>query len=501
MCSPGEGIDLASLLARRADAHRAVLEDARGPSRVDSAALHDLAERWARALDDHAPGASRVLVDVDDPVRAAVALVGLVAAGRCAVPVDPGAPEGERRRHAATTRPDLVVGDRPDRPDLPGIPTWLVDDDGAPPATPAPVGGRPAARGGAILLLTSGSTGEPKAVRLDEARLLHVAHAVAEHLGLRPGDRGYNPLPLWHVNAEVVAVLSAVVSGATAVLDRRFHREGFWKLVTDLDVTWINAVPAILGILADGGGTGEGAAPRPPRLRAVRSASAPLPRAVRARIVEELGVPLVESFGMTEAASQITATPLDEAAPEGSCGRPTGVSLEIRDDDGRPVGPGVVGRIWIAGPAVIAGYEDGRAADRFDDRGWLDTGDLGHLDAAGFLFHVGRRDDAINRGGEMLQPREIEEVLLAEPGVSEAAVVGAPDEVLGQRPVAFVVPGDGQVLERGAAADDLRGRLAVRCRDELGRAKRPAAVFLVDALPRAATGKVQRHRLVVPESF
>jgi acyl-CoA synthetase (AMP-forming)/AMP-acid ligase II len=210
-------------------------------------------------------------------------------------------------------------------------------------------------------------------------------------------------------------------------------------------------------------------------------------------------VPVVESYGMTEAASQITATPLDGVAPPGSCGLPVGVEVEVRDQGGRPVPAGQVGAVWIRGGGVIRSYVGGRAPERFDAAGWLDTRDMGHFDEEGFLFLAGRSDDVINRGGEMLYPREIEEVLIAGPAVRDAVVVGRPDPVLGEAPVAYVLPADDAVSPMTASGmQDLIDSLAARCAAQLSKFKRPEAIYVVEDLPRAATGKVQRHRLKKP---
>jgi acyl-CoA synthetase (AMP-forming)/AMP-acid ligase II len=430
-----------------------------------------------------APGA-RVLIDIADPVDFCAEYLGVVAAGRCAVPVNPDAPGAELARTVAAVRPAAMISDRPGRAAAAGVPTLQT------PPRPGPAGrdGTSARAAGSVLLLTSGSTGAPKAVELTERQLLHVAACVARHNDLTPADRGYSPLPLFHINAQVVALLASLVAGAALLVDRRFRRTGFWARLAGQDVTWVNAVPAILTILA-----GYPVEPRPGRLRFIRSASAPLPAAVRLRIQSRTGVPVVESYGMTEAASQITAMPLDRSGPAGSCGRPVGVELQIRDTAGRPVSPDTTGHVWLRGAGVIRGYVAGRARERFDPDGWLNTGDLGYLDEDGFLFLASRSDDVINRGGEMLYPREIEEVLIADPAVQEAVVVGRPSPVLGQVPVAYVIP-----AQDPATADrlqDLLGRLSERCVAELSRFKVPEAIYVVQDLPRAATGKVQRHRL------
>ncbi len=200
-------------------------------------------------------------------------------------------------------------------------------------------------------------------------------------------------------------------------------------------------------------------------------------------LTDALGEIVVESYGMTEAASQITATTPGIAAPSGSAGRPVGVELEVRDTDGLVTDH--IGHIWLRGPGVITNYVGGRAAERFDRDGWLDSGDLGRLDADGYLFLIGRTDDVINRGGQLVYPREIEEVLLADERVTDAIVVGRPDEILGAVPIAYVIGSGPRLIED----------LEARCRQQLSRYKLPASVLLVDDLPRAATGKIRRNEV------
>lgn len=196
---------------------------------------------------------------------------------------------------------------------------------------------------------------------------------------------------------------------------------------------------------------------------------------------------------MTEAASQVTAMPLDGSGPAGSCGRPVGTEVEVRGSDGRPVPPDAIGEIWIRGSGVIDAYDGGRAADRFDAGGWLDTSDRGFLDADGYVFLAGRSDDVINRGGELLYPREIEEVLIADPGVRDAVVVGCPDPILGQVPVAYVIPVHN--FDSTDRLQELLKRLSARCAAQLSPYKVPQAIHPVESLPRAATGKIQRQVL------
>jgi acyl-CoA synthetase (AMP-forming)/AMP-acid ligase II len=483
--------EIAMLIARHAsDESRPFLEDIGVAHALSYAELGGRVRRWGDALDAAAvlPG-GRVLIDLADPIAFSAAYLGVIAGGRCAVPVNPDAPLAELERAVAAIGPVAMIGDHRARGRRLGLPSVPAPAAGA---AADPLGDDPGACGvrarGSVLLLTSGSTGAPKAVELTEAELLHVARAVADHNRLTPDDRGFNPLPLFHINAEVVALLATLTAGAALVLDRRFHRHQFWEKVAEHDITWLNLVPAILAILA------EYPVPVvPSRLRFIRSASAPLPVPIRQRIEVLAGAPVVESYGMTEAASQITAMPLDGSGPAGSCGRPVGIDIEVRRSDGLPAPPDTIGQIWIRGPGVIGAYDRGRAPERFDARGWLDTGDRGYFNADGYLFLAGRSDDIINRGGELLYPREIEELLIADPRVCDAVVIGRPDRILGQVPVAYIIPvRDSDSID---SLQELLDQLSARCAAQLSPYKVPQAIHSVESLPRTASGKIQRQIL------
>ncbi len=461
------------------------LEDARSDRTLTYSGLDSATAAWSSYLEAaDIPARAFVLVDVGDPLSFAAAHLGVIAAGRISVPTNPELswPElmrvSERVGEAA-----VVVTDRAD-PGDPGRARLVRVDatTGAP--DPAPrTRGHAVDRGrGAVLLFTSGSTGEPKGVQLEERQLLFVAHGIARHNELSPSDRGYNPLPLFHVNAEVVGLLATLVAGATLVLDRRFHRTGFWQLLERRRITWLNAVPAMLAVLARGGDFAV-----PDGLRFVRSASAPLPDAVRSALGD---VPLVVSYGMTEGASQITATPIHEPPRAGSVGVPVGCEVEARNEEGVRLRADEIGSLWIRGAGVVSGYFAGRAADRFDGDGWLNTGDLGRVDSDGYVYLVGRSDDVINRGGEKVYPSEVEDVLLGDPRVREAVVVARPDDILHQVPVAYVIATDGDIDEPALVAE-----LAALCASRLPRFKRPVEISVVEDVPRAPTGKVQRSRV------
>jgi len=454
------------------------LEDAAGAATLTYAGLRRSVRAWARHLDEAGiPAGARVAVRLPGVFGYAGALVGIVAAGRVAVPLDPGAPAGDVARLLQVAPPRALVGDDLES----GLPVLGLPEPGS--AGPGPAA---AGRGG-IFLCTSGTTGTPKGILLGENQLMHVAGSVAAHHRLTPADRGYCCLPLFHINAEVVGLLATLAAGACLVVDRKFSRRGFWELIETRQITWINAVPAIITILAM-----DPPAATPGRVRFIRSASAPLAPSALQRFEDSFGIPVVETYGMTEAASMITANPLDGPRKAGSAGRPAGTEVRvISRDEGllRPCPPGTIGRVQIRGPGVITEYAAGGPVGAIDADGWLETGDLGHLDQDGYLFLAGRSDDVINRGGEKIYPREIEEFLLTQPGVRSAVVVAVSDEVLGQRPVAYVVP----VGPPGSG--DLADALAQACSTALPRPKRPTEFCLVPELPLGATGKVSRRRL------
>ena len=439
-------------------------------SRLAVAAEHwrGVAASWSRP--------ARVGLLVSDPLDFTEAFLGLISAGVWVAPLDPTTyPLSSEvvTRWTRTLGLSVVVADR-------GAPSSLdvswhrVDEDAS--ATNS----APAASGG-VLLASSGTTGTPKVMALSEAQLLVAAGLVARHNRLDENERGFNPLPLWHVNAEVVGLLATLVAGASLVLDDRFHRTRFWDVIAEHHVTWINAVPAIIARLADVGDDER----VPTGVRFIRSASAPLSTALLTRFEAATGIRVVESYGMTEAASQICVNPLSGARRPGSVGR--GVGVEVRVVDGDVLGPGTVGQVEIRGASVIDHYESPAYAERFSEGGWLATGDLGYLDADGFLYLVGRLDDVINRGGEKIFPREIEEVALEVPGVVGAAVVGVRDEVFGEVPILYV--------ELTEDVEETIGRLRETLGEELTRVRRPVEIRVVEALPRHATGKIQKRGL------
>jgi oxalate---CoA ligase len=432
------------------------------------------------------PG-DRIALLLDDPLVFAQWFLAALASGVWVAPMDPSLSATridrvEERARALSL--DAIVSDRAVESE--GV-TWcdvtrLALDPV--PTSLAPTLGRGE---GGVILSSSGTTGEPKVVALSTAHLLDVATLIAHHNKLELSDRGFNSLPLWHVNAEVVGLLATLIAGASLVLDDTFHRTGFWKIVEDFDVTWINAVPAIIARLVhldDGERV-------PARVRFVRSASAPLSPTLFDRFEESTKVPIIQSYGMTEAASQICVNPLDGMRKAGSVGLPVGVDVRVSAEDGS-ANEITIGQIEIKGRTVISRYESAGYDDRFDDEGWLRTGDLGYFDDDGYLFIVGRSDDVINRGGEKVYPLEIENALIDVDGVALVAVVGEADEVFGQVPVAYVQPDPPSLLDDPDEVAALVARVRVRIQAAFPKAKRPVAVKFAHAFPLLPTGKVRK---------
>jgi len=429
------------------------------------------------------PG-DRLGLIVADPLMFASWFCAGLAAEAWVVPLDPTeAGSIASRERARVLDVTLVVSDQPAPHDSPL--RWVLPGSQSGVRSALAATHEKGAGSGGVLLSSSGTTGTPKVMALRVDQLLATASLIVGHHGFTESDRGFNPLPLWHVNAEVVGLLSTLVAGSSLVLDDRFHRTGFWKLIDDFSVTWINAVPAIIARLAS---LSEGESPSS-RIRFVRSASAPLAPTLFERFETDVAIPVIQTYGMTEAASQICATPLNGQRKAGSVGVPVGVDVRVCAIDGS------VGAIEIKGPTVISRYESPGYEGRFDEEGWLRTGDLGYFDDDHYLFIVGRDDDVINRGGEKIYPIEIERVLANVDGVASVAVVARPDDVFGQVPVAFVEVADTTSLDSPEQLAALAVRVRRHAREHLHSTRRPGVLAIVRELPTNATGKIQASRL------
>src|SRR3954468_1071123 len=339
----------------------------------------------------------------------------------------------------------------------------------------------------ALVLHTSGSTGRPKRVPLKHANLSISAQNVARSYALSPDDVSLCVMPLFHVHGLVASTLATLATGGTVVVPAKFSPLSFWRVARDHGVTWYSAVPTLHQLLLARAGDAADPAKRPAgteRLRFIRSCSAALPPPVMHALETAFGAPVLEAYGMTEAAHQMASNPLPPADRKpGSVGRGTDVRISIMDKEGRHLSQGTQGEVVIQGPNVIRGYENNPEANASSFvEGWFRTGDQGYLDPDGYLHLVARIKELINRGGEKISPREIDEVLLTHPAVAEAVCFGVPHNTWGEEVAAAVV------LKDAASEADL----LAYCRERLADYKRPKQIHITDTIPRTATGKIQR---------
>jgi O-succinylbenzoic acid--CoA ligase len=359
----------------------------------------------------------------------------------------------------------------------------LSPGTGRAPAAPPPP---PASRGVQSLLFTSGSTGRPTAVALTYENHLASAVASALNLGVHRGDDWLCCLPLAHVGGLAIALRSVIYGTALTLVDGFDARE-VARLLASGRVSLASLVPTMVRRLLDVAGTSGPIAPR--RLRAVLLGGGPMDAATVEGALAA-GLPVLATYGMTETSSQIATVPLGAAgARPGSAGPPLfGAEVEVRrlaggeagDSDAAAAPPGEEGEIWVRGPMV--------AVSRADEAGWHRTGDLGRLDADGWLWVAGRRDQVIVTGGENVSPEVVEAVLCAHPEVAECAVTGVSDPEWGRTVAAVVVP-------RRVAEPPAAEALADHCRAHLARFQVPRRWRIVAALPRTASGKVARAEL------
>jgi acyl-CoA synthetase (AMP-forming)/AMP-acid ligase II len=339
----------------------------------------------------------------------------------------------------------------------------------------------------ALVLHTSGSTGRPKRVPLTHAQLSIAAHNVAETYQLTAEDVSLCVMPLFHVHGLVASTMATLATGGTVVVPAKFNPLSFWRVARDYGVTWYSAVPTLHHLLAaraESGKRPEGAA----RLRFIRSCSASLPPQLMSDLEAAFGAPVLEAYGMTEAAHQMASNPLPPSARKaGSVGPNTGTTeIGIMDGEGTLLKSGDRGEVVIRGANVITGYENNPEANASSfTNGWFRTGDQGYLDAEGYLLLTGRLKEMINRGGEKISPREIDEVLLGHPAVAEAVAFGTPHPTWGEEVAAAVVLGG------EASAEDLMAY----CKERMADFKRPKQIHITDTIPRTATGKIQRRKV------
>lgn len=328
------------------------------------------------------------------------------------------------------------------------------------------------------IMFTSGTTGRPKGAMLTFGNHWWSAIGSALNLGLQESDAWLAAVPLFHVSGLSI-LWRSVIYGISAVIHPKFDPDAVNRAIDRGEVTLLSLVAAMLQRLLDA----RGQAPFPPTVRAALAGGGPVPRYLLQR-AEQLGLPVLQTYGLTETASQVaTLSPRDARRKPGSAGKAL-FPVEVTVDSP----PGGEGEILVRGPVVMAGYYKRPEATREALRGgWLHTGDIGRLDDEGFLYVSGRRSDLIISGGENVYPAEVEAALASHPAVAEAGVIGAADPEWGEVPVALVALRPGANVE---AAD-----LQAFCRGLLAPYKIPRRVRFVEALPRNAAGKLIRTQL------
>ena len=343
----------------------------------------------------------------------------------------------------------------------------------------------PASDDVALVLHTSGTTSRPKIVPLTQRNLCRSAANIASSLRLGPQDRSLNVMPLYHVHGFVGALLASLSVGASVACTPGMQEMKFLAWLAEFEPTWYTAVPTIHDTVLRGL-SGRPSGTLKHRLRFVRSCSAPLPAKVSRELEAALGVPVIEAYGMTEAAHQIASNPLPPFQRKaGTVGVAAGSEIAIMGEDRRLLSAGESGEIVVRGENVIRGYGANPEATRaaFAD-GWFRTGDLGRLDAEGYVTISGRIKEIINRGGEKVSPHEVEEALLEHADVRRCAAFAVPHPTLGEDVAAAVALRDGG----NATEEELRQFLF----GALPEFKIPSHVLVVDEIPTGATGKIRR---------
>jgi acyl-CoA synthetase (AMP-forming)/AMP-acid ligase II len=337
----------------------------------------------------------------------------------------------------------------------------------------------------ALVLHTSGTTARPKQVPLSHRNLGSSARNIVRTLALTRADRCLNVMPLFHIHGLNGVLLSSICAGGSVVCSSGYESDSFARLMHDFQPTWYSAVPTIhqsvLALAKENPAIAAGG-----HLRLIRSSSSALPPTVMAELERTFGVPVIESYGMTEAAHQMASNPLPPGVRKpGSVGLPAGPEMAIMGDGRQMLPAGAIGEIVIRGANVTEGYADNPKANEaaFTD-GWFRTGDRGRMDDDGYFYITGRTKEMINRGGEKISPREIDEVLLEHPAVTQAIAFAVPHASLGEDVAAAIV------LRKGANVSEQGLRAFAFSR--LAAFKVPSQIVFVDAIPKGPTGKLQR---------
>jgi len=375
---------------------------------------------------------------------------------------------------------DLVVAD--------GAPAGqfsLQPRDGSTAGAAAANGGHAEPGDVSMVLHTSGTTSRPKIVPLSQGNLAASATHILRTLQFSATDCGLNIMPLFHIHGLIAGVLSPLAAGSQVFCTPGFNALKFFGWMEEAKPTWYTAVPTMHQAIVARASKNLDVIARHP-LRFLRSSSSSMPPQVIGELEAIFKAPLIESYGMTEATHQMASNPLPPAVRKpGSVGVAAGPEVAIMADDGTLLTRGATGEIVIRGPNVTAGYENNPKAnaDAFT-HGWFRTGDQGMMDEDGYVTLTGRLKEIINRGGEKISPREVDEILMDHPAVAQVVCFGMPHPKLGEEVAAAVVLREGQ----SATERDLQAFVASRAAEF----KVPKKILVLDEIPKGATGKLQR---------
>lgn len=336
-----------------------------------------------------------------------------------------------------------------------------------------------------MVLHTSGTTSRPKIVPLSQRNLCASAVHISRTLGFVPTDCGLNIMPLFHIHGLIAGVLAPLSAGSQVFCTPGFNALKFFAWMDEAKPTWYTAVPTMHQTIVARAGKNADVIARNP-LRFMRSSSSSMPPQVIRELEDIFKAPLIEAYGMTEATHQMASNPLPPGVRKpGTVGRAAGPEIAIMDDAGQFLPAGSVGEIVIRGPNVTAGYESNpKANEEGFINGWFRTGDQGVMDEEGYVSITGRLKEIINRGGEKISPREVDEILMDHPAVAQVVCFGMPHPKLGEEVAAVVVLREGQA----ATERDLQNFVSVRAADY----KVPKKILFMEEIPKGATGKLQR---------